>query len=150
MTGERESRLAGDQTAPSESTAADTEQSSRRSPAAAICQSVLSASRDRARRALAIRRTPEPVAEQLSRRRAASQRLVSLDCGCKDSWTCRCTEPPLSEHAVDGWRDAAQHLLDRGETPVLPIEVLRSLYRRGGSDRVLAEHLHQLSDGRVA
>lgn len=83
------------------------------------------------------------------RRHAASRRLVPLDCGCRDPWVCRCTDPPLSEHALDGWRDAALHVLGGGQMPLLPIEVLRALYRRGGPDRVLAEQLHTAPGSKV-
>jgi hypothetical protein len=77
------------------------------------------------------------------RRRLAAQRVVPLDCGCGDPWLCRCTQPPLSDHALDGWRDAAQHILDCGQIPLVPLEIRRALWRRQGSDRLLAERLHQ-------
>ena len=77
------------------------------------------------------------------RRRAASWRLVPLDCGCRDPWPCRCTSPALSDAALDGWRDAANHVLAGGLTPLVPIEVRRALWRRQGADRLLAERLHQ-------
>jgi hypothetical protein len=63
---------------------------------------------------------------------------------------CDCTRPPLSERALDSWRDAARHVLDSGRVPVLPIESLRGLYRRGGEDRKLAAHLHELAGGEVS
>lgn len=84
---------------------------------------------------------------QLRRRRSASQRLTPLDCGCVDSWPCHCTEPALTDKAVDGWRDAAEYITATGKTPLLPVEVLRALYRRGGDDRALAEQLHAASGG---
>ena len=87
------------------------------------------------------------VAARLHRRRTASWRMPPLDCGCRDTWPCRCTDPPLSVHAVDSWRDAALHITEQGYTPLVPFEVLRALYRRGGADRVLAEQLHQLTGG---
>lgn len=90
------------------------------------------------------------VLAQLGRRRAAARRLVPLDCGCPDPWPCRCTEPPLSEHALDGWRDAAMKLLEADLMPVVPLEVRRALYRRGGADRVLAELLHEACGGEAA
>ncbi|WP_460358920.1 hypothetical protein, partial [Mycobacterium sp. ZZG] len=73
-----------------------------------------------------------------TRRHEASQRVAPLDCGCRDPWICRHTDPPLSDQALDGWRDAALRLLFDGLIPLLPIEVRRALYRRGGPDRVLA------------
>ncbi|WP_460356685.1 hypothetical protein, partial [Mycobacterium sp. ZZG] len=75
---------------------------------------------------------------RLARRHAAADRCVPLDCGCRDPWPCRCADPPLSDQALDGWRDAALRLLFDGLIPLLPIEVRRALYRRGGPDRVLA------------
>lgn len=90
------------------------------------------------------------VREQLIRRRAAARRSVPLDCGCLDPWTCRHTDPPLSNLALDGWRDAALHVLTAGRVPRLPIEVLHALYRRGGRDRMLAEMLHDAIGGEIA
>lgn len=87
---------------------------------------------------------------QLGRRRDAARRLVPLDCGCPDPWPCRCTEPPLSERALDGWRDAAMTLLRAELIPLVPLEVRRALWRRGGADRVLAELLHDACGGEAA
>lgn len=81
------------------------------------------------------------------RRRDAEYRSLPLDCGCRDPWPCRCTEPPLTERWVDAGRDAALHILERGEVPRLELEVLRALYRRGGEDRALAELLHHAGGG---
>ncbi|AFC44587.1 hypothetical protein OCU_33680 [Mycobacterium intracellulare ATCC 13950] len=67
---------------------------------------------------------------------------MPLDCGCRDPWPCRCTEPPLSDKAIDGWRDAAEHVLATGQIPLTPLDVRRALWRRGGRDRELAEFLH--------
>jgi hypothetical protein len=86
----------------------------------------------------------------LHQRRKASYRLVPLDRGCRDPWVCRCTEPALSEDALASWRDAAEHLLATVGMPVMPLEVRRALYRRGGRDRALAERLHRGCGGRVA
>lgn len=86
----------------------------------------------------------EATAAQLRARRAAAARCVPLDCGCADPWPCRCTRPPLSERTVDGYRDAARHVLGHGSTPALPLEVLQALWRRGGPDRELADELYKL------
>jgi hypothetical protein len=48
----------------------------------------------------------------------------------------------LSDNAIDGYRDAATHILADGVCPMLPLEVLRALWHRGGADRALAEELH--------
>ncbi len=74
-------------------------------------------------------------------------------CRCgPDPWLCRCrrTDPPLSDHAVDGWRCAALDLLDVGCPPLVPAEVLRRLHRRGGDDRQLSRELYELAGGVVA
>lgn len=98
-----------------------------------------------------LRDSAQDPASQASRRREAAWRSVPLDCGCRDGRTCKCTEPPLSARAIDGWRDAALYLLEHsGKTPLLPVEVLQALWRRGGADRALAEQLHALTNGEVA
>lgn len=86
----------------------------------------------------------------MKRRRAAARRLMPLDCGCPDPWPCRCSLPPLSDKMIDAGRDAALHILESGRVPLLAIEVLQALWRRGGPDRVLAEQLHAACDGEVA
>lgn len=96
--------------------------------------------------------SPDPTCtgRQLRGRRESSRRLVPLDCGCRDPWPCRCTDPPLSERMIDAGRDAAQHILDTGRVPLLEIEVLQALWRRGGADRALAEQLHAATGGVAA
>jgi hypothetical protein len=47
-------------------------------------------------------------------------------------------------------RDAALHVLEDGRAPLLETEVLQALRFRGGTDRELAELLHQMTDGQVA
>lgn len=66
---------------------------------------------------------------QLHRRRAASRRLAPLICGCRDPWPCRCNQPPLTEHALDNWRAAAEHVLAAGWMPLVPLEVAQLLHR---------------------
>lgn len=86
----------------------------------------------------------------LRRRRHASRRLAPLDCGCSDPWPCRCGEPPLTEAAVDAYRRAAEHVrYITGCAPLVPVEVLRALFRRGGDDRALAQELHAAAGGAV-
>ncbi|WP_231984655.1 hypothetical protein [Mycobacterium sp. 852014-52144_SCH5372336] len=51
---------------------------------------------------------------------------------------------------IDGWRDAARHVLAAGRMPLVPLEVRRALYRRGGADRELAEILHAGCGGVIA
>jgi hypothetical protein len=87
---------------------------------------------------------------QINRRRDAALRLLPLDCGCRDPWPCTCTSPPLSAHTIDSFRDAAIHVLGAGCTPLLPIEVMRALWRRGGADAELVQRLSLLSGGAVA
>jgi hypothetical protein len=115
---QRRSRLAGNEAAPIESTAADTTD----------------------RSGLAI----------MKRRSAAARRMLPLDCGCgSDPWMCRCTDPPLSARTIDGYRDAALHILASNRVPIVQAEVLQALWRRGGADRELAELLHKLTGGQV-
>lgn len=42
------------------------------------------------------------------------------------------------------------HLLRAGRAPLLPLEVRRALWRRGGADRELAELLHDECGGEAA
>jgi len=49
----------------------------------------------------------------------------------------------LSDAALDGWLDAAQHILDCGQIPLVPLEIRRALWRRQVSDRLLAERVHR-------
>lgn len=93
---------------------------------------------------------PQDIASQSRRRGDAAARSVPLDCGCRDPLLCRCTHPPISENALDAWRDAALQLLFARQMPLLPLEVRRALWRRGGPDRVLAERLHAACGGEVA
>lgn len=93
---------------------------------------------------------PQDINSQLDRRRRTSTRCVPLDCGCPDPWPCDCTSPPLTDKWIDAGRDAARHLLAAGQTPLLEIEILQALWRRGGDDRRLAQHIHQLTEGQIA
>ncbi|MDF3342102.1 hypothetical protein P3H80_32095 [Mycolicibacterium septicum] len=123
MIYQRKSRLAGDETAP-QSFGGDSSQDSGAGVAA--------------------------MHAALHRRFAAASRLEPLDCGCvPDPWLCRCTVPPLSDKMIDAGRDAALHVLESGRVPLLEIEVLQALWRRGGADRELAELLHKLTGGQV-
>ena len=84
------------------------------------------------------------------RRFDASVRLVPLNCGCADSWAHHCIKPSLTERSLDGYAEAARHLLNTaGCLPLVPLEALRALYRRGGDDRALAEQLHAATGGVV-
>jgi hypothetical protein len=57
----------------------------------------------------------------------------------------------LSEQRIDAGRDAALHVLANTDCiPLLEIEVLHALWRRGGTDREIAGLLYQLTDGEVA
>ena len=68
------------------------------------------------------------------------RRSPLLDCGCRAE--CHCALPPLTDYQLDGWADCARFVIDTaGCIPLLPTEVLRALWRRGGDDRVLAEKL---------
>jgi hypothetical protein len=92
---------------------------------------------------------PQDARSTIQRRRAAANRSVPLDCGCRDPWTCRCTEPPLSEKQINAGRAAALHILECGGVPLIEFEILRALWKRGGEDRELAEALHTLTGGEI-
>ena len=83
-----------------------------------------------------------PIGRQLRRRRTASWRCAPLDSGPRDPWVPWRPEQP-SEQLIDGYRDAVEHLLalDLGPHPFIP--ELRALWRRGGTDRALAERVHE-------
>jgi hypothetical protein len=90
----------------------------------------------------------------IRRRYRAAQQLKPMRCRCRDPLFCRCwpeafhgerlSEPP-SEVMVDAGADAARHLLEVGHTPILKQNTLRALWRRGGSDRRLAQTLYDLA-----
>lgn len=75
--------------------------------------------------------------EQLRRRRAATYRLPVLDCGHADPWTCRHDPVTVTDQYVDGYRNAAEHLLANGLTPAPNLIAMRAMWRRGGTDRDL-------------
>lgn len=94
----------------------------------------------------------------LRRRAEATYRLPVLECGHHaDPWVCRChssnsltsAEIKLSrpeavtDRYVDGYRDAAQHLLDCGLTPAPNLPAMRLLWRRGGADRRLVREISE-------
>jgi hypothetical protein len=51
---------------------------------------------------------------------------------------------------VDAGAQAARHILETGYVPLLQLDVLRALYRRGGNDRRLAQELYELAGGDAA
>ena len=73
--------------------------------------------------------------------------MPPLACGHRDPWPCRHYEPPPTQRMVDAGAAAAAHLLELGHTPILKTDVLRGLWRRGGADRQLAQHLYELAGG---
>jgi hypothetical protein len=86
-------------------------------------------------------------------RRQAAQRMEPLNCPgrCRDPLReCRCEPPPprLSERMIDAGADAAIHILAvTGCTPILKLDTLRALCRRGGDDHALAQELYELVGG---
>lgn len=74
-------------------------------------------------------------------RKRASLRLLPLDCGCHDVLGCLCREVEITDRIVDGWQVASHHLLSMGLTPVVPVEIGRALWRRGGEDRKLVSDI---------
>jgi hypothetical protein len=49
---------------------------------------------------------------------------------------------PLTEHQLDGARDAARYLLAHGLPPLFPLPTIRALWRRG--ERALALRLAKI------
>jgi hypothetical protein len=96
---------------------------------------------------------PQDRRSQLRRRADAASRMVRLRdcCGARDPLTCRCcgTFPPLSDKAIDGWRDAILRTLPIGP-PLVPIEVLQHLWKNGATDRKLAEQVWAETGGEIA
>lgn len=85
---------------------------------------------------------------QLRRRGDKAARCVPLPCGHRDPLRCLASHdrPPLTDHQLDGWRDAANHVLAAGRIPLVPLDVQRALWRRP-SDRKLAQQLYDLAGG---
>lgn len=79
----------------------------------------------------------------LMRRRRAAERCEPDDNGWRDPW--RPWRPErLTDSYVDGYRDAALHLLAQGLLPAPNVPAMRVLWGRRGADqrlaRTLAEH----------
>lgn len=79
------------------------------------------------------------------RRRSATIRVprYSDKCACRDPWTCSHDGNAMSEHDVDGYRAAAQHLLDAGLAPAPNVPALRAMWRRGNEERRLARTISE-------
>lgn len=82
----------------------------------------------------------------IRRRRAATYRLPVLNCGHADPWTCKCHDntDEATDQYIDGYRDAAQHLLAQGLTPAPNLPAMRGMWKRGGDDQRLAVRIAQL------
>lgn len=72
------------------------------------------------------------------RRGEATWRSEPLTCGCRDPWTCRCRDEPPSERQLDGYQDAAQHLLDLDLLPGPNVVAMRRMWSQGGRAQRLA------------
>jgi hypothetical protein len=51
---------------------------------------------------------------------------------------------------IDAGAQAARHLLEIGCPPLIELDTLRALHRRGGDDRAVAQKLYELVGGVVA
>jgi hypothetical protein len=82
----------------------------------------------------------------LRRRRAATYRLPADDCSHADPWTCKChnSTDNTTDQYIDGYRDAARHLLAQGLTPAPNLPAMRGMWKRGGDDQRLAMRIAQL------
>jgi len=81
--------------------------------------------------------------EGLRHRRIATQRIPELACGHVDPWTPACRNES-TDRCIDGYRDAAQHLLAHGLTPAPNIAAMRDMWKRGGADQLLAVQIANL------
>ncbi|WP_156959438.1 hypothetical protein [Nocardia sp. BMG51109] len=82
----------------------------------------------------------EPVPVQLRRRARCAERLPGGDPwleGLHDD-----DQVPTARQ-LSAWSAAAQDIWQSGCTPVVPREVARQLWKRGGADRELVELLHR-------
>lgn len=75
---------------------------------------------------------------RMRRRAEAAHRLEG-----GDPWPREHDALELSADAVSAWAYAANHLLADGLTPIVPVEVLRELHRRGGQDRAVAVEVYE-------
>ncbi|MGB0972040.1 MAG: hypothetical protein ACPGVG_13925 [Mycobacterium sp.] len=66
---------------------------------------------------------------QLRQRRAATYRLPALDCGHVDPLACRNGPDP-----INGYPEAAEHLLTLGLCPAPNLPALRAMWKRGGTN----------------
>ncbi|MFI9505620.1 hypothetical protein [Nocardia sp. NPDC052566] len=76
----------------------------------------------------------------LRHRAEAAQRLPGGDPWVIDL---HCDDFRLTGKQLEAWGHAANHIGMDGNTPILPLEVLRALHRRGGADRILAERVYR-------
>lgn len=67
--------------------------------------------------------------EGLRHRRAATYRLPALECGYVDPLTCRHGPEP-----INGYPEAAEHLLTVGLCPAPNLPALRAMWKRGGAE----------------
>ncbi len=74
--------------------------------------------------------------EGLRHRRAATYRLPPLDCGHVDPLTCRHGPNP-----INGYPEAADHLLTLGLCPAPNVPALRAMWKGGGTDQRNASHI---------
>lgn len=79
---------------------------------------------------------PTAIYRQLRARRAASRRLPALASGRSDPW---CYDPP-----IQGYAEAAQHLLDHGLTPAPDLPAMRLMWQHGGEEQRLAIRIAEL------
>lgn len=79
---------------------------------------------------LSTNHNPE-IRQQIRRRRAATQRLPFLGCGCADPWTHRCRCDDATPARVAGYVATVQLLDELGYTAAPLLPELRAIWRRG-------------------
>ena len=80
--------------------------------------------------------------DQRDRQRHLWSRRLQLDCGCTDQCRCDYRNNP-SDRRVDGYLAAIEHLAEQGLCAAALSPELRALWRRGGSDRRMAETINR-------
>lgn len=77
-------------------------------------------------------------ADLLQRQRYAWRRKPWFECGCSEPCRCEYRDNPSAKR-VDAYRQAVEHLAASGLLAGALTPELRQLWRRGGSDRQIAE-----------
>ncbi len=76
--------------------------------------------------------------EHLRRRAEAAHRLWG-----GDPWLPSYDDSQPTAHQLEAWHQAVNHIVADGLTPMLPVDVLRAMWRAGGPARDAAERVRR-------